>query len=99
MTEIEHLLVCLNEECAEVSQRVSKALRFGLDEVQPGQSLTNAERIVIELADIQAIIRLLERKGAFKAHGDHFLDLIDAKQIKVENFMKYAESCGTLDRS
>lgn len=45
MKRHEHLLSILAEECCEVGQRVSKALRFGLDEVQPGQDLSNAERI------------------------------------------------------
>jgi len=37
-TEYEReVLTILMEECAEVIQRASKALRFGLDEVQPEQ--------------------------------------------------------------
>jgi hypothetical protein len=35
MNPTEHLLSCLAEECAEVAQRASKSLRFGLSEVQP----------------------------------------------------------------
>jgi hypothetical protein len=31
------------EEAVEVAQRATKVLRFGIDEVQPGQSLTNAD--------------------------------------------------------
>jgi hypothetical protein len=30
VTHIEHLLTCLMEECAEVSQRVSKALQHAM---------------------------------------------------------------------
>ena len=37
MTESENLLIILMEECDELSQRVSKALRFTLDEKQIGQ--------------------------------------------------------------
>lgn len=97
MNTREHLLICLSEECAEVSQRVSKALRFGLDEIQPGQHKTNADRIVVELADLLAVVTLLEREGAFKAHGDHFLDLVEMKRVKLATFMQYAAECGTLE--
>lgn len=45
MTEEDILLLQLAEECAEVIQRVSKSLRFGLQEVQIGQSLTNSKRL------------------------------------------------------
>ena len=31
MSEVEHLLVCLSEECAEIQKAVSKTLRFGED--------------------------------------------------------------------
>ena len=57
------LLTILAEECCEVGQRVSKALRFGIKEIQPGQDLTNAERIMEELGDIFAVMELLEKQG------------------------------------
>jgi len=53
------LLTILAEECCEVGQRVSKALRFGIWEVQPEQKLTNAERIEIELGDLIAVMKRL----------------------------------------
>lgn len=31
MDEQDYLFLCLSEECSEVSQRVSKAMRFSLD--------------------------------------------------------------------
>jgi uncharacterized protein (UPF0261 family) len=96
MTRIEHLLICLSEECAEVSQRISKALRFGLQEVQPEQSLTNAERIGLELFDLIATVELLEEMGvALRPTDAH---LIERKKVKLATFMKYAEECGTLAR-
>ena len=35
MNKQEYLLTCLSEECAEIQQAVSKALRFGLDNYNP----------------------------------------------------------------
>jgi len=63
MTRSEHLLVILAEECNEVAQRVSKALRFGLEEIQPGQGKTNAERISDELDDLMAVLEMLCDEG------------------------------------
>lgn len=40
------------EECCEVGQRAMKLLRFGVDEVQPGQPLNNAERMSEEIGDL-----------------------------------------------
>ncbi len=99
MTKTEHLLTILSEECAEVSQRISKAIRFGLEEVQPEQFATNAERIVEELADLWAVASLLENEGAFKAHGDLFLDMVERKKLKVNKFMEYAKECGTIQQA
>jgi hypothetical protein len=59
MTETQYLLGCLGEECAEVAQRASKASRFGLLETQPGQPLTNEDRILGELHDLIAVAGML----------------------------------------
>ena len=95
MTRQQHLLICLAEECAEVAQRASKALRFGLQEIQPGQHLTNAERLADEAIDLQAVLKML-------TDGKH-LDLgvdarrrTDLKIAKVCEFLRYSKSQGTL---
>lgn len=94
MNQTEHLLSCLAEECAEVAHRVSKALRFGLTEVQPGQPLTNAERIAKELNDLMAVAELLEESGLVPRAGT--MRAIEQKKIKVRQFMEYAEQVGAL---
>lgn len=45
MNKVEYLLACLAEEAVEVAQRATKAMRFGCNEVQPGQPLCNVQRI------------------------------------------------------
>lgn len=96
MNRIEHLLSCLSEECAEVSQRASKALRFGLTEVQPGQDLDNAARIGVELQDVFTIVEMLVEAGALDVRRDP--TAVRIKKKKVEKFMAYARECGTLDK-
>lgn len=50
------LLTVLIEECAEVQQRATKALRFGLEEVQPGQPFTNMYRLGSEVGDLLEVV-------------------------------------------
>lgn len=93
MTRTDHLLTCLAEECMEVAQRVTKALRFGLEEVQPGQDLTNAERICQEFQDLIAVYSMLGGSGVLP-----FPDEAQAKKKleKVEKFLAYSDQQGRL---
>lgn len=95
MNRQEHLLTCLAEECAEVAQRVSKALRFGLAEVQPGQPLDNAERIVEEVRDLWAVVEILQDEGALPIIGISTKD-VNAKRDKIERFMSISLKNGVL---
>jgi NTP pyrophosphatase (non-canonical NTP hydrolase) len=79
----EHLLTCLAEECAEVGQRVSKALRFGLAEVQPGQPSNNAERITEELGDLISVVGILISEGVIDEPPTDY----EGKRAKIERFM------------
>lgn len=91
MTEEEHLLCCLAEECAEVAQRVSKALRFGLDEIQPGQPLNNAERIVGEFVDLLAVMdELTERQILDAGDMNTRMAAHEAKRAKVRRYLEYS---------
>lgn len=95
LTRTQHLLCLLAEECAEVSHRVSKALRFGLAEIQPGQALTNAQQIAHEIQDVLAVIEMLEAEDALQRPAD--THAIERKKAKVEQFMWYAVNCGELE--
>lgn len=90
MTMSEYLLVCLIEECAEVQHRASKALRFGLDEVQQGQLFTNTERLEAELADLIFILSELASQG--------IMGNADFSGIKSLNFTKYLRLSQKLGR-
>lgn len=80
------LLTILAEECCEVGQRVSKALRFGIDEVQPEQDLTNADRIMLELGDIMAVIDFMEDLGI--VNRARITDFQVAKRPKLERYLQ-----------
>jgi hypothetical protein len=90
MTREEHLGVIGMEECNEVGQRISKALRFGRDQVQPGQSKTNRERVEAEFTDLCATLDMLD----FSIVPD--AQRMAEKRAKVETFLAYSVVCGTL---
>ena len=69
---VREILEILHEECNEVGQRISKAQRFGLDEIQEGQSLTNAERIAIEVGDLHEMLYMAVNE-----------DIIDLTYIEI----------------
>jgi len=83
------LLDLLAEEPAEVIQRVCKALRFGLDEVQPGQHLTNEERILQELADVDAVVRSLKTLGVVASISpERYEKWVSLKLVKIEKYLQ-----------
>ena len=71
------ILLITQEECAEVTQAISKCYRFGLDNVKPGKPKTNREHLAEELGDLQAMINLcIENK------------LVDKDDVMVAAFNK-----------
>jgi NTP pyrophosphatase (non-canonical NTP hydrolase) len=54
------LLIC-QEECAEVTQAISKVFRFGYDSEYNGR--TNHQRLTEEVGDLLAMIDLMSEAG------------------------------------
>lgn len=97
MTRIEHILTIVSEECSEIAQHCSKAIRFGLLEVQPGQTLTNASRIYQEYVDLKAAMEVLHAHWMALVDGTPSLgSMVDAKHRKIAEFLKYSAQCGIL---
>ena len=97
MNRSEYLLWLVSEECNEVGQRASKAARFALSEVQPGQPLSNAERIVQEWYDLTAVMEMMFNEKLL-AEWPNAREVIQAKKAKIEKFMGYSQDCGTLEK-
>ena len=89
MNEIEHLLTVFGEECAEAAQRASKAIRFGLTEIQPGQPDDNRRRLEREFSEVVAVADLLGLKVRDEDKA--------AKIEKLKKFMAYSAKLGTLE--
>jgi hypothetical protein len=80
------LLIILMEECAEVQQRASKALRFGLDEIQVGQAHDNVQRLSVEVGDLVAVITLCKTLGLI--NDDIVRDQHSIKIAKLKQYMQ-----------
>jgi NTP pyrophosphatase (non-canonical NTP hydrolase) len=69
--KIEEIMLILQEECAEVSQAISKCFRFGRNNHKPGKCKTNLQHLEEELGDLLAMIALLEAAGVVTESGLH----------------------------
>jgi hypothetical protein len=96
MNRKEHLLTILAEEGAEVGQIVSKILRFGMDDVMPGQFQTNEDRLIEEFNDLVGMMQMLREEGIIKKPFMNQI-LCDGKKARVERFLKYSRRKGTLE--
>lgn len=85
------ILLILQEECAEVTQAISKCFRFGLDNVKPGKPKTNRQHLAEELGDLQAMIDLcvitgLISKEEIDTAGDNKIE-----KLKVWSNINFTE--------
>jgi hypothetical protein len=85
------MLLCLAEECDEVGQRVTKAMRFGLDEKQPGQPFNNRDRLMFELWDLIAVAKKLVLMGILPQEDLMRPDMMESKWARLEEYWGYAQ--------
>lgn len=92
------------EECAEVAQRISKAARFGMDQIQedaddkPEQNperLTNRERIMREYYDLRAVLGMMGIDAW--DNSDQSKQVESDKVMKVNKYLGRSIRCGTLN--
>jgi hypothetical protein len=97
MTQADYLLSHLAQECAEVIVRCTKAQHFGLDEIEPGQSHTNAERVMHEWCDLIATMETLQEYGILPelARQERIRRHRD-KRAKAALFREYSRDIGRL---
>jgi NTP pyrophosphatase (non-canonical NTP hydrolase) len=61
MNDTNEIMLITQEECAEVTQAISKVFRFGMDSQHNGAS--NKTRLEEELGDLLCMIELLIERG------------------------------------
>ena len=57
------ILLITQEECAEVSQAISKVFRFGMEDEHPVTKINNREHLEEEIGDLMCMIDLLIDSG------------------------------------
>ena len=78
MIKTDEIMYILQEECAEVTQAISKCLRFGIDNYKPGKPKTNREHLAEEIGDLIAMIELCYEN-----------DIVDPLQVKEAQHRKF----------
>ena len=61
--QVKEVLCITQEECAEVSQAISKIFRFGWESTHPVTGVNNKQHLEEEIGDLQAMIDILIEKS------------------------------------
>jgi NTP pyrophosphatase (non-canonical NTP hydrolase) len=77
------VLLITQEECAEVTQAISKVFRFGIDGSH--NERTNKERLTEELGDLHCMIELIVESGLIDRK-----DLLNASGLKRHKLLKWS---------
>lgn len=94
MNKCQYLLVKLAEECSEIAQMALKTSQFGMDEVMPGQPFNNAERLHMELDDLQGVLKMLNEEHSLGYIPSK--EKMNAKVEKIRKYMKYSSEIGAV---
>lgn len=101
LNKTEHLLTIVLEECAEIQQNVSKALRFGFDNYHPDKlGISNGTQILEEFNRLKAVIDMLVIGRHIQPISENRSHEIYRKKIEdIEKWEKekYSRSIGTLN--
>jgi len=88
--QTKEVLLILQEECAEVTQAISKCFRFGPDQMKPGKDRTNVNMLEEEIGDLFAMVELLvdlkigvTQNGISKAKKQKFEKLKQWSNLKI----------------
>lgn len=94
MNRLDHLLVILMEEAAEVQQAAAKALRFGLYDGYPNSASTNEQDLKKELNQLIATVQKIRDEG-IDLDGCFHQRL--EKREKIEHWLEYSKELGRLE--
>jgi len=97
MTRVQYLLTKLAEECNETAQRASKAIVFGLDDIQSGQLEDNAKRLVGEFCHILAYMELLRDEGYLELDEFDMEHEIEEKKKELDRWYQYSIDKGMVE--
>lgn len=90
-------LLILQEECAEVTQAVSKVFRFGFDSVWPESDIgpNNKQRLEEEVGDLLAMIDILVETSVLSDAGVNLARRMKKDKLRVwSNIYENSELVG-----
>ena len=80
----QEILLITQEECAEVTQAISKVFRFGFDSTHKG--LNNREHLEEEVGDLMCMIKILIDSGIVSEAA-----VLSAKAEKLNKLMNWSK--------
>jgi hypothetical protein len=91
MNNVENIALTTIEECAEVSQALSKCLRFGFNSYNPMEpKFNNIQEVLNEYYQLEAMMELLlTETGLQDIYSKDTIEQI--KNNKIEKFKSYQE--------
>lgn len=88
MSDETHFLACIGEECGEIQQEVGKAIRFGINDVNPVTNERNGDAIIREFNDLcGAMITLFDCSLEDILKYQH----INEKNKKIMKWLAYSK--------
>ena len=84
--KVKEALLITQEECAEVTQAISKVFRFGMDAQWPQGAPTNKEKLEEEVGDLLAMIDILIEQTLSNSHVQQARA---SKRIKLKTWSSY----------
>ena len=99
MNREQYLLTKLAEECNETAQRASKAIVFGMNDIQEGQYKSNNTRLVEEFSHIVAYMELLIDENSVKMDMDFMKKHVDKKKQELKDWYEYSVNRGCVENN
>ena len=87
--QVKEIFCITQEECAEVTQSISKIFRFGFDSVHPITNKTNQQSLEEEVGDLLAMIDIMVEKCVV---SDEQINI--ARKAKREKLKKWSSISG-----
>lgn len=97
MTKRENLLLVAMEECSELQQAISKAMRFGMDRIIPETDCTNEHHIMVEYRQLQTVMNMLRARGILHDLSDYDNAATDFLKVdRVQHYEQVSEDLGCI---
>lgn len=91
LSKLDYTLIHLIEEASEIQKAASKALRFGIDHIDPKNNKPNIQNISDELHDLDSIKIILQTEFRLPYPTDEFAK---SQHEKGDKMFEYAKSLG-----